>query len=63
MAGRGGIEPPCRDPESRILPLDDLPLFLYCLRLIGATAIRPACRQAGKLRNKGRRRLRRRRNN
>src|SRR5438128_2272902 len=25
MAGRGGLEPPLRGPEPRVLPLDDLP--------------------------------------
>lgn len=25
MAGRGGLEPPLADPESAVLPLDDLP--------------------------------------
>ena len=33
MAGRGGFEPPPVDPESTVLPLDDLPasftLLLY----------------------------------
>src|SRR6266542_44171 len=28
MAGRGGLEPPLRGPEPRVLPLDDLPAFL-----------------------------------
>ena len=26
MAGRGGFEPPLADPESAVLPLDDLPI-------------------------------------
>lgn len=25
LAGRGGFEPPLADPESAVLPLDDLP--------------------------------------
>lgn len=25
LAGRGGLEPPPADPESAVLPLDDLP--------------------------------------
>src|SRR5215468_6865680 len=25
LAGRGGLEPPLRGPEPRVLPLDDLP--------------------------------------
>lgn len=34
LAERGGFEPPLRDPESRVLPLDDLstiPFFQYRL--------------------------------
>ena len=28
LAGRGGFEPPLADPESAVLPLDDLPTHL-----------------------------------
>ncbi len=29
VAGRGGFEPPLADPESAVLPLDDLPITHY----------------------------------
>ncbi len=29
LAGRGGFEPPLADPESAVLPLDDLPITHY----------------------------------
>src|SRR5713101_5683436 len=30
LAGRGGLEPPLRGPEPRVLPLDDLPTLAEC---------------------------------
>lgn len=35
LAGRGGFEPPLADPESAVLPLDDLPIVpMYILSLV-----------------------------
>ncbi len=46
MAGRGGFEPPLTDPESVVLPLDDLPkhpqLYTKALSMSNARRIRSA---------------------
>src|SRR6185436_19275308 len=45
MAGRGGVEPPLRGPEPRVLPLDDLPARGHCIGR--ARGRQGRCRQDG----------------
>ena len=42
LAERGGFEPPLRDPESRVLPLDDLSTGSFF-----NTALPPLCFSGG----------------
>src|ERR1700751_1794332 len=42
MAGRGGLEPPLRGPEPRVLPLDDLPTWLRFYAALRGTVKAPS---------------------